>query len=218
MFCEKNGLLCSRSRTLQRFKMLVNVCPVSFVIKPGIVTQHHKLECHAEKLVHCVQHQGHSEGLCNQNMTISVVSSKMLVHLQPNCLIAQHLKMECLVKKPGWLHSRSRSQWRFTMSRWYFLNYRTFCYQVWYVDAASWANVMGKFCFFFVFFIAVFKVKVTVRAHMIKIWLLLLYYLNCWFLGKFCVQCLCVLFYVNLCTGLILCFLSNLWFDDLRVE
>ena len=118
MFCEKNGLLCSRSRTLQRFKMLVNVCPVSFVIKPGIVMQHHKLECHAEKLVHCVQHQGHSEGLCNQNMTISVVSSKMLVHLQPNCLIAQHLKMECLVKKPGWLHSRSRSQWRFTMSRW----------------------------------------------------------------------------------------------------
>ena len=27
-----------------------------------------------------------------------------------------------------------------------------------------------------------------------------------------------VLFYVNLCTGLILWFLNNLWFDDLRAE
>ena len=27
-----------------------------------------------------------------------------------------------------------------------------------------------------------------------------------------------VLFYVNLCTGLILRFLNNLWFDDLRAE
>ena len=27
-----------------------------------------------------------------------------------------------------------------------------------------------------------------------------------------------VLFYVNLCTGLILCFLNYLWFDDFRAE
>ena len=27
-----------------------------------------------------------------------------------------------------------------------------------------------------------------------------------------------VLFYVNLCTGLILCFFNNLWFDNLRAE
>ena len=27
-----------------------------------------------------------------------------------------------------------------------------------------------------------------------------------------------VLFYVNLCTGLILWFLNNMWFDDLRAE
>ena len=31
---------------------------------------------------------------------------------------------------------------------------------------------------------AVFKVKVTGVAHMIKIWLFLLYFLNCWFLGN----------------------------------
>ena len=28
----------------------------------------------------------------------------------------------------------------------------------------------------------------------------------------------CVLFYVNLCTGLISWFLNNFWFDDLRAE
>ena len=36
-------------------------------------------------------------------------------------------------------------------------------------------------------------------------------------LKKICVRCLCM-FYVNLCTGLILRFLNNLWFDDLRAE
>ena len=52
---------------------------------PNLVgMQHHKPECHAEKLVHCVQFQGHREGLYNQNMTISVVASKSLVGLQPN--------------------------------------------------------------------------------------------------------------------------------------
>ena len=46
--------------------------------------QHHKLKCHAEKLVHRIQRQGHSEGLYNQNMTISVVPAKLLVGLQPD--------------------------------------------------------------------------------------------------------------------------------------
>ena len=56
----------------------------TFVAKPGMVMQHHKPECHAEKLVHCVECKGHIEGLYNQNMAISVVSSKLLVSLQPN--------------------------------------------------------------------------------------------------------------------------------------
>ena len=55
------------------------------------------------------------------------------------------------------------------------------CYQIWYGDAASWARVS---CIFFVFVVAIFKVKVAERAHMIKIWLFLLYFLNCWFLGN----------------------------------
>ena len=47
-----------------------------------MVMQHHKPECRIEKLVHCVQCEGHSKGLYNQNRTISVVSSKLLVGLQ----------------------------------------------------------------------------------------------------------------------------------------
>ena len=50
---------------------------------PGMVMQHHKPECLSEKLVHCVGCQGHSKGLYTQNMTIFVVSSKLLVGLQP---------------------------------------------------------------------------------------------------------------------------------------
>ena len=78
----KNGI------TAVKVKMLVNVCPGDifwtteyFVAKPGMVMQHHTPECHAEKLDHYVQCQGHSDGLYNQNMTISVVFSKLLVGL-----------------------------------------------------------------------------------------------------------------------------------------
>ena len=111
MSCGRIGLLHSRSK--QRLKILVNVCPDDifwttghFVTKPGIVTQHHKPECHAEKLVHCVQCQGHSEGLYDQNMTIIIISSKLLVCLQAGVSCG---KIELL-------HLRSRSQWRFKMS------------------------------------------------------------------------------------------------------
>ena len=46
-----------------------------------IVVYYHELVCRAEKLVHCVQCQGHSKGIYNKNITISVVSSKLLVSL-----------------------------------------------------------------------------------------------------------------------------------------
>ena len=56
VFCAKIGLLCWRSRSRQRFKMLMNVCPDDifriadhYDTKLGIITQHHEPECHAEK-------------------------------------------------------------------------------------------------------------------------------------------------------------------------
>ena len=76
----ENGLVRSKSRSQERLKMLVNVCPDNifwttecFVTKPGIVMQHHNLKCHAEKLVHCVPCQCHSKGFYNWNISISVV-------------------------------------------------------------------------------------------------------------------------------------------------
>ena len=88
--CGKIGLLHPRSRSQWRFKMLVNVCldnvfwtTEHFVVRLGIM-QHHKPVCHAKELVHCLQCQGHSEGLYNQNIFISAISSKLLVCLLPN--------------------------------------------------------------------------------------------------------------------------------------
>ena len=55
-----------------------------FLTRLVIVMYYHEAVCHAEKLVHCLQCQGHSEGLYNRNMTIPTISSKLLVCLQPN--------------------------------------------------------------------------------------------------------------------------------------
>ena len=63
--------------------MLVNVCPDDifwtaehFVTKPAMVMKHHKPECHAEKLVHCVQCQGHSEGGKDSTMQIAAKKAR----------------------------------------------------------------------------------------------------------------------------------------------
>ena len=53
----------------------------------------HEVMCHAEKLVHYLQCQGHSEGLYNQNVTIFVAPSKLLFG------IVQHCKLECPMEK-----------------------------------------------------------------------------------------------------------------------
>ena len=50
------------------------------------------------KLVHCLECQGHSEGLSNQNMTVFTLFSKLLVCLQTD-VVVQHHKPECPVEK-----------------------------------------------------------------------------------------------------------------------
>ena len=49
-----------------------------------MVVYYHEAMYHAEKLVHYLQCQGHSEGLYNQNMTIFYYISKLLDPLQPH--------------------------------------------------------------------------------------------------------------------------------------
>ena len=198
--------------------------------------QHQKPEWHAEKLVHFVQCQGHSEGLYNQNMTISTISSKLLVCFATKLglIVQHHNKLECPVKKWDYCVKVTAKVQNVSecLSGWYFLIRRTLCYQFWYGDPASWARVMLFFFFFllssrsrsqwgfiwskydsfyyifwtvdslatkvgmvmqhhepdscghFKFFLLFFNVKVTARAHMIKIWLFLLCLLNCWFFGN----------------------------------
>ena len=53
----------------------------------NVVMQHQDPSVLQKKLVHCLQCQGHSEGLRDQNMTISTISSKVLVCLQPNLIL-----------------------------------------------------------------------------------------------------------------------------------
>ena len=52
-----------------------------------MVMQHHEPECRAEKLVCCLQWQGHSEGLYSQDMTVSTMSSELLVGVQPDLVL-----------------------------------------------------------------------------------------------------------------------------------
>ena len=93
---------------------------------------YHETMCHAEKLVHYLQCQDHSEGLYNQNMTISTISSGLLVTKLG--LILQYHKPECPVEK--WITAfkvrvtvkvQNISNCLFG----YLLNHRTFCYQTW---------------------------------------------------------------------------------------
>ena len=76
-----------------------------------------------KNMVHYLQCQGHSEGLYNQNMTISVVSSKLLLCLL-NCwsvcnqtwFVSTASNAGVFCGKMGLLRSRSRSQRRLKMS------------------------------------------------------------------------------------------------------
>ena len=51
-----------------------------------MVVYYHEGMCLVEKLVHYLQCQGHNKGLYNQNTTVSVVSSVLLVSLQLNII------------------------------------------------------------------------------------------------------------------------------------
>ena len=49
-----------------------------------MVVYYHEAICLAEKLVHYLQCQGHSESVYNQNWTVFTISAKLLIRLQLN--------------------------------------------------------------------------------------------------------------------------------------
>ena len=64
VFYGEIGLLCSRSRSQQTFKMSVNVCPNDifwiaepFTTKLGMVMHHYEPDCLSKRLVCCLQNQ-----------------------------------------------------------------------------------------------------------------------------------------------------------------
>ena len=67
-FYGEIGLLCSRSRSQQHFKMSMNVCldifwiTEPFATKLGTVMHHHEPDCCSKRSVCGLQGQGHSEG------------------------------------------------------------------------------------------------------------------------------------------------------------
>ena len=144
-----------------------------------MVMHHHKAECHADKLVHCVQ--CHNKSFCNQNMTISVVSSKLLVSLQPNLVCQYSIISQMSCGKMGLLHPRSRSQQRFKMSvnvcpddifsvclivsTQYLLSHSAIFFLP---NLVLWCIIMSRFVMQKNWF-TVFNVKVTARAYVIKI-------------------------------------------------
>ena len=55
-----------------------------FVTKLSIVMQLYELVCRVNNFVCYLQGQGHSEGLYDQNMTLSTISSELLILWQIN--------------------------------------------------------------------------------------------------------------------------------------
>ena len=155
MFYGEIGLLCSRSRSQQNFKMSMNVCPDDifwiaepFTTKLGMVMHHYEPDCLSKRLVCCLQGQGHNNII---KIWLFNILSELLILLQAKLgLMVHHHKVDCLWK--DWialLWSRSRSQKRFRIPvnvhlEWYLLSCWTFCNQTWYGDATSWAKVSCK--------------------------------------------------------------------------
>ena len=59
---------------------LVSVCMQPFVTKLGTVVHHCELECHVKKMGFCLQGQGHSVGLYNQNIMFSAILSLLVLN------------------------------------------------------------------------------------------------------------------------------------------
>ena len=128
MACEKDGLLHSQSRSQRQYKIIINVCPdlssepqdeIFFLTKFGSVMQYHELV------------------LCKKNQ-FTVFSVTVTVQAYIMCSV---ISWSVLYK-----NGITTVKVKFTvkvknvtdcLSRWYLLNDRTFCYQIWYGNAAS---------------------------------------------------------------------------------
>ena len=127
--------------------------------------QHHEPECHAEKLVHCLQCQGDSKGLYNQNMTISTLTSKLPVCLQPKLVWFCSIISQSVLWK-NWITALgSSSQQRFKMSVNVFLNDIFWTSEHFVTKLGMVMQHHEPECHAGKRMFSIFKVKVTARAH-----------------------------------------------------
>ena len=144
--------------------VVLSVCPIVsaqyllkhltilfFYTKLGMVVYFHEAMCQAEKLVHYLQCQGHSDGLYNQNMTNFTISSKVTIFTISSRLLvcSQSNLVDSTASLAGvffWKNGITAFKVKVTVkiqndnecsSRQYLLHHRTFCYQTWYGYAAS---------------------------------------------------------------------------------
>ena len=104
--------------------------------------QHHKPESQAETNGSlCTKSRSLWGHVYNQHLAISVVMSKLgliVHHYNPECPVANGITT---FKVKVTMKVQNVSE---CLSGWYFLNHSTFCYQVWYSDAAAWSRIMQK--------------------------------------------------------------------------
>ena len=128
----------------------------------GMVMQLHRRECHAEKKYLLLSRSRSQQGLIRSKYD-STISSELLILWQANLVWAScEKKIDYHIRGQG--HSKgSRCQWMFgQMIAFKPLNI-LLPYLVWWYIIMSW-NVMHKDR------LAIFKVKITTRAHTIKMW------------------------------------------------
>ena len=147
MTCKINWISESRSKSQQRFKMSLNVCSddifwivTYFVTKLGMVVQHHKPECHAEKKCLLSTRSRSQRGLiCSKYYSFYYIFCIADSLATKRGLMVHHQKLECLGKKlitvfkvkvTGKVQNVNEC-----LSRWYLLNRHTFFYQTCYGEA-----------------------------------------------------------------------------------
>ena len=152
MFHGEVGLLCSRSRSQQNFKLSVNACPDDifwnaepFTTKPGMVMHHYQPECSSKRLVCCLQGQGHNYRWYNQNMPFYILS-ELLILLQLK-LVRWHIIIRWIVLWKdliALLRSKSRSQKRLRISVSIHLEDISSAADLLQPNLVWWCNIMGQ--------------------------------------------------------------------------
>ena len=137
-----------------------------------------------KKIVFYLQGQGHIKCSYDQNMTLSTVSSEPLIPLQPNLVWWYGIISQSVFWEKKWLITAFKVKvtvegQNVSVCTDDFFKMAHIVTKLGIVLHHHELEYMQKDLF------AVFKLKVTTRAHITKLWQILVYLQNCW---SFCCQ------------------------------